>query len=122
MALTSVAAPIWNEIARTQKLRTEWAKKAFSLDGMAMAELEDREWKTLMQTVDSEVASAVVRMKPLLLESVAISKYTQAHPEYRQALPEVVSISEAVMLASMDYPLNPSQQKQLHKLLQAAFG
>ena len=118
MSLTSAAAPIWNEIAQTQELKTAWAKKAFRLDGMAMAELEDEEWKALKATHGSEVASAAVSMKPFLLENEAISRYTQAHPSLAQALPEVTSISEAVMLASQDYPLNPEQQNALQTLLQ----
>ncbi len=60
-------------------------------------------------------------MKPLLLENVAISKYTQAHPMYRSALPEVVSIAEAIALASMDRPLNQAQQRSLRNLLKADF-
>ena len=118
MPLTSVAAPIWNEIAETQKLKTAWAKKAFAMDGMEMAELEDREYKAAKSRFGQEVAASYVDLKPLLLENVAISKYTQAHPNYRPALPEIVSIAEAVIVASQERPLNPMQQKQLAKLLQ----
>lgn len=121
MSLTSVAAPIWNEIARTQKLRTSWAKMAFALDAEAMAELEDREFKTLKEKVGREVAMAYLDVKPLLLENVAISTYSQAHPNYRQALPEIVSISEAVMLASKERPLSPTQQASLTSLLKADY-
>lgn len=122
MSLTSVAAPIWNEIARTQKLKTEWARKSFLLNGEEMAELESREWKALVQKkVSEEAATAYVTVKPLLLENVAISKFTQAQPNYRQALPEIVSISEAVMVASMDYPLSPTQQAELKTLLEAEY-
>lgn len=121
-ALTSVAAPIWNEIAETQKLKTEWAKKAFRLDAMELAELESREYRELKAANGEELASAVVRMKPFLLENEAISRYTQAHPNLRAALPEVVSISEAVMLASLDSPLSRPQQTKLHELLQAEFS
>ena len=120
MSLTSIAAPIWNEIAQTQPLKTEWARKAFVLDGLAMAELEDREWKTIKAKSDSETAAALTDMKPLLLENVAIAKFTQEHPELRQALPEVASISEALILASQDYQLSRMQQAKLRGLLQAA--
>ena len=43
MGLSSVATPIWNEIARTQKLRTAWARKAFAMDSSAQDELENQE-------------------------------------------------------------------------------
>lgn len=119
MSLTSVAAPIWNEIAQTQHLKTAWARKAFALDGQGMAELEDQEWKALKAKSDSETASALMNVKPLILENVAIAKFTQDHPSLRKVLPEVVSISEALILASQDYPLNRKQQARLRELLKA---
>lgn len=118
MGMTSIAAQIWNEIAKTQTLRTVWARKAFAMNGEEIATEEDREYKILKVKEGHEVASAFLDVKPFLLENVAISKYTQAHPNYRPALPEIVSISEAVIVASQDRPLNPMQQKQLAKLLQ----
>ena len=118
MSLTSVAAPIWNQIAETQTLKTVWARKAFKLDGMAMAELEDKEYKTLKAKVGQDVAASYQDVMPLLTENVAISKFIQEQPNYRQALPEIVSIAEAVILAPQERPLNPMQQKQLANLLQ----
>lgn len=118
MGMTSIAAQIWNEIAKTQTLRTVWARKSFAMNGEEIATEEDREYKILKAKEGHEVASAFLDVKPFLLENVAISKYTQAHPNYRPALPEIVSISEAVIVASQDRPLNPMQQKQLAKLLQ----
>ena len=121
MSLTSVAAPVWNEIAKTQTLRTEWARKAFAMDGMEMAELEDKEFSTLKAKVGHDVAMAFQDVMPLLTENVAISKYTQERPQMKQALPEIVSISEAIALASMDRPLNPMQQASLRNLLKAEY-
>ena len=56
---------------------------------------------------------------PLLQETQAISDYillTQ-RLDLRSALPEVNSVNEAVMLASTEYRLTPSQQKKLTQLL-----
>jgi hypothetical protein len=58
-------------------------------------------------------------VKPLLLENQAISRFTQAQPMYREALPEVSSIAEALVLASMERPLSQMQQRQLRRLLEA---
>ena len=123
MGLSSVAAPIWNEIAKTQTLKTEWARKAFALDDQAMSELEDQEYQELKPKVGQAVAAAFSDLKPLLLENQAISRYIQAQddPTLRQALPEVVSIAEAIALASMDRPLSPSQQTSLQNLLKAEY-
>ena len=119
MSLTSVAAPIWNEIAKTQELKTAWARMAFSLDPAKMAELEDQEFGKLKAKHGAAIASAFLDLKPLLLERKAISAHLRKHPELNQALPEVNSISEAVALASMDRPLSRTEQKQLTALLQA---
>ena len=120
MSLTSVAAPIWNEIAKTQRLRTRWARRVFLLPtDQAMAEEEGREYKTLKRKVGPEVAMAFQDVKPLLLENVAISRFTLDHPELRQALPEIVSVAEAVIIASKDRPLSQTHQKLLARLLRA---
>ena len=121
MGLTSVAAPIWNEIAETQKLKTAWARRVFSMNNQELAEEEDREYKALKPKVGQAVASSYLDLKPLLLENVAISKYTQGHPQYRGALPEVVSIAEAIALASADRRLSREQQTSLRSLLKADY-
>lgn len=118
MSLTSVAAPIWNQIAR-QRLQTPWARKAFKLDADGMVELMNQEYAKLTAEVGGTVASAYLDVKPLLLENQAISRFTQAQPMYRAALPEITSIQEAILIASQDHLLTTLQQKKLQKLLEA---
>ena len=125
MSLNSVATPIWNEIARTQELKTEWARKAFSLNGEQMVKLVNREYEELKAAgVSPEVSKAFLDLKPLLLENVAISRHIQQtdNPSLRQALPEVTTVSEAVILASADQELSTLQQRRLEKLLQSALN
>jgi len=119
MALTSVATAVWNQIAETQKLKTAWAKKAFALNSEEMQQAEDKEYKALARAVGHDVAASYQDVKPLLLENEAISRFTQAQPMYREALPEVTSIAEALTLASMERPLSQTQQKLLKMLLAA---
>ena len=119
MALTSVATAAWNQIAETQKLKTAWAKKAFALNSEEMQQAEDKEYKALARAVGHDVAASYQDVKPLLLENEAISRFTQAQPMYREALPEVTSIAEALTLASMERPLSQTQQKLLKMLLAA---
>lgn len=125
MSLNSVATPIWNEIARAQELKTEWARKAFSLNGEQMVKLVDREYEELKAAgVSPEVSKAFLDLKPLLLENVAISRHIQQtdNPSLRQALPEVTTVNEAVILASADQELSTLQQRRLEKLLQSALS
>lgn len=119
MALTSVATAVWNQIAETQKLRTAWAQKVFALNSEEMQQAEDKEYKALARAVGHDVAASYQDVKPLLLENEAISRFTQAQPMYREALPEVTSIAEALILASMERPLSQTQQKLLKMLLAA---
>lgn len=120
MSLTSVASEIWNQIAETQELQTKWAQKAFRLDSDQMIELEDKEYGELKAKHGQEVAAALLDVKPLLLENVAISRFirSRGHPGLRNALPELVTISEALMVAAMDRPLTEAQQEQLAVLLE----
>jgi hypothetical protein len=118
----SVAAPIWNQIAKTQELQTKWAKKMFQLDDETMTEALNQQGDQLTaQGVSDPVALALLTVGPLLWENVAISQYlvSSNRMDLRTALPEVCSINEAVILASMDRPLTPFQQKQLAKLLES---
>ena len=122
MSLTSVAAAIWNRIAETEELKTDWGRKAFALSPDEMAKLEDEEYARLKAKEGHDVAASYQDVKPLLLENEAISRFTQAEPMYREALPEVTSIAEALILASMERPLNPTQQNRLRRLLEADLG
>lgn len=123
MSMTSVAAPIWNGIAKTQTLKTPWARRTFKMTGNQMAEAENEEYQSLKLRVGNEVATAYADVKPLLLENVAISRYIQEQgdQDLRQALPEVISIAEAIALASMERPLSRKQQTSLASLLRADY-
>lgn len=118
--MLQVAAAVWNEIAKTQPLETAWAKKWFRMNQDELTQADQKEYEDLKKKVSPDVAISFQTLRPLLLERKAISRHLQKHPELRQALPEVNSINEAVMLASMDRPLNPLQQKQLEQLLREA--
>ncbi|MBF0302239.1 MAG: hypothetical protein HQK73_04305 [Desulfamplus sp.] len=127
MSLTSIATPIWNEIAKTQELKTDWAKKAFKMSEEEMTELVNKEYLELKKEgVEMTVIKAVLDMKPLLLENEAISRHIvqTENLQLRAALPEVVTIAEAVRLASRDLNgfLTENQKKKIIRLLRAALN
>lgn len=119
MSLASVGNGIWNEIAETQTLKTAWAREAFALDENNMGVFEDYEYEEFYKNVDPLVFISYLDYRPLLLENVAISQYIQVKQnlELRMPLPEIISINEAVAVASMDRMLSPVQQKELRALL-----
>ena len=103
MSLTSVSAPILerNSADATPENRRGRAR-AFALDGRGMAELEDQGGKLSRRSRTARQHQPLMNVKPLILENVAIGSLRD-HPSLRQVLPEVVSISEALILASQDY-------------------
>jgi hypothetical protein len=68
---------------------------------------------------DNRVILAYRLVAPLLIENEAISAYLEEsqQPTLRASLPEINSVNEAVMLASMEYEMTPSQQRKLTQLL-----
>lgn len=114
----SVASPIWNEIAETQQLRTSWAQQVFPLPDEQQAQMLHQEEDRLAKETDSIVAAAYLKVMPLLWENEAISRFKEGHPELEAALPEILTVPEAVIIASRDLPLDKSQQAKLTEMLQ----
>ena len=118
-----VPTDVWNEIARSQPLSEPWA----TLFRMSDEELE-KGLETLVDKpaeaagADNRTALAYRLTAPLLVENEAISSFLQETQQtsLRTSLPEVVSVSEAVILASMEYQLTRSQQEKLRQLLERA--
>lgn len=114
---------MWNEIAKSQPLSEPWA----TLFRMSDEELE-KGLETLVDKpaeaagADNRTALAYRLTAPLLVENEAISSFLQETQQtsLRTSLPEVVSVSEAVILASMEYQLTRSQQEKLRQLLERA--
>lgn len=120
MSVNSVAAVIWNEIAAQGKLQTAWAKKVFAMDEEELSAQENEEYRAMKAAgTDHDVASAFLDVRHLLLEHEAITRYCRKNPQMRNALPEVDSVNEAILLAQGDRFLTPPQTRQLRELLQA---
>jgi hypothetical protein len=118
----SVPAPILNAIARTQSLRSEWARQVFSLDAEGVLTALSRQAKELAtQGVPNKVLLAYQTMGPLLIENIAISEYIMAteHLELRSCLPEIVSVQEAILVADAEYRLTDDGKDLLAEMLPA---
>lgn len=119
-----VPTQTWNEIARSQRLRSQMGLDLFHLDQEQMlAAVAEREKLLERKGVDPKTTRAFVQVAPMLLENEAISRYVQAEslPSLRSCLPELTSINEAVDLATKEYRLNTLQMQRLRKLLQAEY-
>lgn len=113
-----VATRVWNEIGETVPLKTDWAKQMFPLPQDEMERALSREEKALSRKDRPMVVSAYLMVMPLLWEREAIAQFKAEHPELIDALPDVESVQEAVMLASQEFPLDERQQARLSRLLQ----
>lgn len=113
---------VWNEIAASQPLSQPWftlfrltpQELPGSLDRLVDKPLEEA-------GADNRTVLAYRLVAPLLIESEAISAYIEEFQKYslRAVLPEILSVSEAVALASLEYRLTPEQERKLTELLDA---
>ena len=114
----------WNEIAQSQALSQPWATLFRMTDEQLPAGLDKLVDQPLeAQGADNRTVLAYRLVAPLLIENVAISDYIEmtGNLSLRASLPELISVNEAVILASMEYRLTPSQQAKLTVLLKAAY-
>ena len=111
---------VWNEIAMSQPLSQPWVRLFRATPEEFPAMLDELVDKPLEKMgVDDRVILAYRLVAPLLIENEAISAYLEEsqQPTLRASLPEINSVNEAVMLASMEYEMTPSQQRELTQLL-----
>lgn len=114
------AAPIWNELAATQPLQTEMAKRLFPLPQEQLSAALEAEHAVLAEELGDPVVALVYQtVAPLLWERKAISAFVAKHGP-NPALPEVLSIEEAVQIGSMEHLLTVSEQKTLRERLRTA--
>ena len=110
-----VAAAVWNQIAPLAA--TSW-RQAFAMDEDQQTEAMDKLAQELQaKGNDPLVVLAYLELAPLLHERHAVQSFSSRNPNYREALPEVLSANEAALLAMKDHHLNPSQTSELKKLL-----
>lgn len=118
-----VPMSVWNAIARSQPLGQPWATLFRLTPEELPTQLEMLVDRPLEAAgADNRVVMAYRLVAPLLMETEAISSYLQETQQsmLRASLPELNSVNEAVILASMEYPLTPSQQSKLKQLLKQA--
>lgn len=118
-----VPTVVWNEIAKSQPLSEPWA---------TLFRMKDEELEQGIETMvdapaekagaDNRTVLAYRLTAPLLVENAAISAYLEETQQssLRTSLPELNSVNEAVILASMEYRLTQSQQAKLKNLLAQA--
>lgn len=111
---------VWNEIARDQTLKSPRNQKLFQMNPNDRDRELAEEVQQLVSTgIDKTVAAAYQKVIPLLQENQAISRYILKHErtDLRAALPEVLTVDEAVMLMQQDFLLDAPKTRQLKSLI-----
>lgn len=117
-SMHQAAAKYWNEIAKSQSLKTEWARQMFPLpqEDMNLA-LENEEKRLTQETSSPVLASAYLKIMPLLWENEAISSYLENVPNLRAAILPIKSDAEAITVASVDFQLTKAELGKLAEML-----
>jgi hypothetical protein len=113
----SVPMTVWNQIAPMMQSKTLAAM--FSIKNQQEADEAIDQWAMTAVGKEPDLMMALQTVAPLLLENVAIRQWTDKNPDWKQALPEVLTLGEAITLAQGDYMLNARQTAQLLQQLQS---
>jgi hypothetical protein len=106
----AVATSIWNDIAREQALRTQFARALFPLSADELLQVLDaRELAMRQAGIQADVALAYHQLAPLFWEHEAIAAFRAAHPhrQLQYGLPDVPTVAHALLLATAEYRLAP---------------
>lgn len=111
---------IWNQIAESVPLATPAAQAAFAVPP-EQAEAMMETWGTLEKQAGTP-AWAIVPLQevlPLYLEAAALTEWKRRHPEFLSALPEALSLAEAVALMSRERQWKAAQSSTFSAILQS---
>ena len=118
--MNPIPQAVWLKVADRRKLRSWWAEVMFNLE-------DEERAQAIQQAVSEELRAqgvpgmailAYQTILPLLLEASAISDFVADHPQYRDALPEVLNQHEAVALAKLEWRwMEETEIEALRRLL-----
>ena len=111
--MINVPQEMRNEIAATGLMQHLALEKIFQMDNEEAAD------ELLMKMAREQVNLKENLVLPwigsalLLLENVAISRFTAKKPDLKMLLPEVLTVAEAAGIAQVDYLLNWTETRLL---------
>lgn len=116
--MNQVPTAVWNRIAQTQTLATEWASDLFRMTPSEMDQaLEMQRERMTKAGYSSTVIVAYQTMAPLLAESQAIQAFVASNPELATALPDVLTAGEALQYAVSEWRMGEKDAETLLELL-----
>jgi len=116
-----IPAHLLNDIASSQKLKTEGARRLFKMtDEQKKADQAAQYLALTRRGIPHRVAANYQELAPLMAENEAISRYVleKNDPQLRMLLPEICSPAEAIRIADNLRPMTPPERLQLSRMLQ----
>jgi hypothetical protein len=115
-----VPAKILNEIASSQELKTDWARRLFQMNDQDKMIDQAQQYLALTRRgISHRVVANYQDLAPLMAENEAISRYVleKNDPELRMLLPEICSPTEAMRIADNLRPMSEPERLQLATML-----
>ena len=116
---------VWSKIADQPEMKQETFKTLFRMtpESLDLA-LDEQAEKLARSGHEDKVILAYQTVIPLLLENQAISAYLIKTDDLalRQALPEIQTVNEALLVAQKEYRLTVKQNQSLQQLLSKTVG
>ena len=111
-------ASVWNQIAETQDLKTDWANLMFPLpqDQLDLA-MENELQRVKGETGSPVVAAAYLLTMPLLWEVEAIRNWQEQTGQVLPSLPILETVPQAMAVARGDYLLDQPEAEILRRML-----
>jgi len=119
--MRQVAQSIWNEIAKRPEMQYSEMKALFSLSPEEIDAALDAQADEMESAGEPDsVILAYQLVAPLLFEREAIQAFVLSTESFglRAALPEILSVDEAVRIATMEYRLTDHEMVRLQNLLE----
>jgi len=114
-------ASLWNRVAKTVPLETEWGKVMFNLTEPELdAALDMVEQRMLDAGVPNKAMLAYQTMLPLCLERKALAAYISktGNLDLLSVFPNVETAAQAASLGAQEYSLSPAEARQLLTMLE----
>lgn len=115
--MLNVPQEIRNQLARLPMLHPA-LKAILAMESEDNADQALQKLARKMVGFSPTIQHAWMTVAPLLLENEAIDRFVRKNPDWRMTLPEILTISEALEIAQVDYLLTKGELETLAAALE----
>ena len=113
-----IPVSVWAQIA--PKMQDKQLAAMLAAPTQELSDQKMEAWaKEKVGSSDPVLLQAFLDVAPLLKENAAISQWTERNPQWREAMPELLTVAEAAQVAQADYLLSATQTRRLIEQLKA---